>query len=341
MKVLFSVFTIVGVVFGSGFISGKELVVYFARFGIFSLPFLLIVFALFFLTFKKLLNVGDNVVARLKKSHLSFCINLISSVIFASAMFGADRNLINFDNILFNFLIIFIIFIICFLVYKKGIKYLNKLNFYLIPLSLLFFVILLFKKIDFYLPFFDGNNILFSPIYNILYVALNLSTGAVLIASLGKNMTKRQKAQASFISALVLCIVLLLAIIVLLQNPFVFSTQMPLLSLFQGKEKIIFNFIILIGCNTTLFSLVYSISFSMRGLCNNEFLIFSTSIILPYLIGYLGFGFIVSYLYPLASVLGLVFLFDIILFKNTDKSFCKSFFKRTNKKIHSSGKNTK
>ena len=340
MQVALSVFSIVGVVFGSGFISGKEIVVYFSKFGYISLPLLLIVLALFFIVFKILLEIGDRVYARLKNNKISFLINIISSIIFAAAMFGADRNLLNFDNFYIKIVGFLIIFALCLLIFKKGIKSLNKLNLFLIPFSILIFVYLLAKKMDFSSSLFTGSSQGAAPFYSLLYVALNLSTGAVLIASLGRVLTKKQKAQASFLSALVLCLVLLIANVVLLQNPYAFSAQMPLLSLFKGQEKIILNTIVLIGCNTTLLTLVYSISSSMRGLCKNEILIFVTSIIVPYFCSFLGFGFIVTYLYPLASTLGVLFLLDLI-FVNREKLFFKPLFKRTDKKVHSGSKDTK
>ena len=318
MQVALSVFSIVGVVFGSGFISGKEIVVYFSKFGYISLPLLLIVLALFFIVFKILLEIGDRVYARLKNNKISFLINIISSIIFAAAMFGADRNLLNFDNFYIKIVGFLIIFALCLLIFKKGIKSLNKLNLFLIPFSILIFVCLLAKKMDFSSSLFTGSSQGAAPFYSLLYVALNLSTGAVLIASLGRVLTKKQKAQASFLSALVLCLVLLIANVVLLQNPYAFSAQMPLLSLFKGQEKIILNIIVLIGCNTTLL----------------------TSIIVPYFCSFLGFGFIVTYLYPLASTLGVLFLLDLI-FVNREKLFFKPLFKRTDKKVHSGSKDTK
>lgn len=339
MQVALSVFSIVGVVFGCGLISGKEIVVYFSKFGYISLPLLLIVLALFFVVFNILLKIGDKVYNRLKNNKISFFINIVSSIIFAAAMFAADRNLLNFDNFCIKIFLFLIIFALCLLIFKKGIKSLNKLNIFLIPISIVIFIFILIQKIDHSLSFFEGSNQNLAPFYSFLYVALNLSTGALLIASLGRSLSKKQKAQVSFLSALVLCLILLIANVVLLQNPYVYSAQMPLLSLFKGQEKIILNIIVLIGCNTTLLTLVYSISSSMRGLCKNEILIFVTSIIVPYICSFLGFAFIVTYLYPLASTLGVLFLIDLI-FAGRKLSF-KPLFKRTDKKIHPSGKNTK
>ena len=127
-------------------------------------------------------------------------------------------------------------------------------------------------------------------------------------------------------------LILLSTNIVLLQNQSSLVQDMPLLSLFSGFQKFLMTIVVFIGCITTLFSLVYTSSFSMRGLCKNEFLIFLVSVLLPLVFSLLGFSFIVLYLYPLASILGGVILIDL---------FFIPFLKRTDKKIHSSSKNTK
>lgn len=343
MNVVLAVFSMVGVVFGSGFISGKEIMVFFARFGYWSLLLnLLLIFAFYFI-FKMLLTLGERAVERLKTSRLAFIVNLISSLCFASAMFAVNHNLEIFDNFFIKILIFIIIFTLSFLICKKGIGFLNKINLFALPISLLIFLSLLFKMLDFSSPLFQGENVIVAPFYSLLYVALNIATGAIMIASLGTTLSKRQKAQASAIASLVLCLILLIANLVLLQNPYAFGEQMPLRSLFKGKDRFLLDIVLLIGCNTTLFSLVFSISSSMRGLCKNEYLIYFISVISPFLISFLGFGFIVTYLYPFASVLGIILLLDLkFSSKNFGKGLSfKSFLKRTYKKIHSSRKNTK
>ena len=171
-----------------------------------------------------------------------------------------------------------------------------------------------------------------SIVYALLYVVLNTANGAVLISSMGSQLTGKQKTRVAFLSALVLCLILFLINIVLLLNPTVLTAEMPLLELFSGAFKQVLSIAIMIGCLTTLFSLVYSCSSSMRGLCKNEYLIFFVSVGLPFVFSLLGFGFIVSYLYPLASVFGVFLLVDLAFVP---------LFKRTDKKIHSASEDTK
>ena len=179
----------------------------------------------------------------------------------------------------------------------------------------IYIAVFLYKKIRTFLKFLSSlfvKYIILSIFYSLLYVVLNSSNGCVMIASLGESLNKKQKARVSFLSALVLMLILLFVNIILLQHSSCLSQEMPLISLFDGWQKSLMNIIIFIGCSTTLFSLIYTSSFSMRGLCNNEFFVFFISVIVPMLLSLLNFGFIVSYLYPLASVIGLFLLIDLL-----------------------------
>lgn len=331
-NVFFAVIAIVGTVIGSGFISGKEIAVFFSRFGNYSYLCIFFVFLLFYFLIRFILNKSEDALNRLSKSKFSFYSNLILCLIFSSAMFAGISNTICNLNIFLSCFIFVLVLLMSFVVFKNGMGSLNKLNTIFIPLMILIFVINLWTVIDFKFVSIQNNNLGISFVYAILYVILNLSNGSVLICKLGQSLTQKQKARVAFYSALVLFLILLSTNIILLQNQSSLVHDMPLLSLFSGFQKFLMTIVVFIGCITTLFSLVYTSSFSMRGLCKNEFLIFLVSVLLPLVFSLLGFSFIVLYLYPLASILGGVILIDL---------FFIPFLKRTDKKIHSSSKNTK
>lgn len=329
-----ALFAIIGTVIGSGFISGKEVVVFFSRFGYWSFPCIILSFILFFFLFKIILFKGSITIKKMEKSKLSFSLNLIVCLIFSSAMFAGSIDMARGCGKVMTFMFILILFFLCLKVVKKGAKSLNKFNFILVPIMvtvlIVAIIVLLSKGGSIYVKQTDLGGI--SIVYSLLYVILNTSNGCVLIAKLGEKLTARQKTRVAFLSALVLSLILTALNIVLLKEPSVFQEDMPLLALFSGAGKWILSVAIMIGCLTTLFSLVYSCSFSMRGLCKNEILIFFVSVILPYLLSLCGFGFIVSQFYPLASVLGIFLLAD---------SFFIPLFKRSNKKVHSRSKHAK
>lgn len=326
MKVLSSIFAIIGMIVGSGFVSGREIVVYFTRFGILSIPCILIVFFMFWGLLHFLLNYQENNGKVVKNSKISNIINVFITFIFSSSMIAGISDFITFDNKILSILLYFIIILLCFLIYKNGASFFNKVNLFLIPLMILFLIVsigVVFKMPKFNLEI--DNFSFLSFFYAILYCILNTSSGSMIIISLGSNLTKKQKARVSFFSALVLCILLLVTNLVLLANPNSFSFDMPLLSLFSGAAKIIMNFVVLIGCLTTLFSLIYSSSTTIRGLCNYEILIFGVSVMFPFIFSLLGFGFIVTYLYPLASALGIYLLIELFYKSKAKKKIkCKA-----------------
>lgn len=326
-------FAILGTVIGSGFITGKEVVVFFSRFGFWSFPCIVLVFFLFFFILKALLFKGEQIENRLAKSKFAFSCNLFLCLVFSSAMFAGSVDMVKGYGKVVCIVFVMFLLLICLFISKKGMASLDKINLILVPLMtivLVVGVVYLLKDLSFKTTSIDFAWA--SPIYAILYVVLNTSNSSVLIAKLGRRLTDKQKTRVAFYCSLVLCLILTMIDIVLISYPAVLGEEMPVLSLFSGAFRQVFVFAIMLGCVTTLFSLVFSLSSSMRGLCNNEFLIFFTSVAVPFVLSILGFGFILSYLYPIASVVG-VFLLAHLTFI--------PFFKRTYKKIHSRSKQTK
>ena len=307
---IFSIFVIVGTVIGSGFISGKEIVVFFSRFGNFSFPCIILAFGLFFLLFYLILTRGSKAFDKIRSSKFCQAINIFLCLIFSSAMFAGIIDLVCSNVLICSFVIIFVI-VSCYFIYKKGMKSLQKFNFVLVPAMICFFIGGLSLLVNSRFNFESCLTGEYSFLYSMLYVVLNTSNSCFLIAGLGKKLSRQQKTRVAFISALVLFASLFLANLVLLQNSSAFSSDMPILSLFEGWQKTLMTIVIFIGCLTTLFSLVYTCSSSMRGLCKNEMMIFSVSVLFPFVASLIGFGYIVTYLYPLASVMGIFLLYKL------------------------------
>lgn len=330
-KSAIAILSIVGTVIGSGFLSGKEIVVFFSRFGILSFPCIVFACLFFYLLFIYFLQYGDKFVQKFEKSKV-FCIfNLVIAIIISSAMFaGCDNSL---PSVEIKWIFFIIVIFISILITRKGLSRLGKINFVLVPIMIGVLVFCIFSKINFEEKLFIANEYsIFSIFYCILYVFFNISTSILLISKLGQTLSDKQKVRVGIISALALCILLLIANFLLLQNVHAFGQDMPLIFLFEGGKLFVMRFVILLGCVTTLFSLVYTSSNCLRGLCKNDFFIILISVFLPFVISFWGFGNIVSFFYPLSSMLSLMLLGYL---------FVVPLFKRTYAKIHSSGKNTK
>ena len=330
-KSAIAVLSIVGTVIGSGFLSGKEIVVFFSRFGILSFPCIVFACLFFYLLFIYFLQHGDKFVQKFEKSKLFCVFNLIIAIIISSAMFaGCDNSL---PSVEIKWIFFIIVIFISILITRKGLSGLGKINFVLVPIMIGVVVFCLFSKIDFEEKLFIANEYsIFSIFYAVLYVFFNISTSILLISKLGQTLSDKQKVRVGIISALALCVILLIANFLLLQNVHAFGQDMPLLFLFDGARLFVMRLVILLGCVTTLFSLVYTSSNCLRGLCKNDFFIVLISVFLPFAISFWGFGNIVSFLYPLSSMLSLMLLGYL---------FVVPLFKRAYTKIHSSRKHTK
>ncbi len=330
-KAVMTFMVIVGTVIGSGFLSGKEIVVFFSRFGNMSYFCIFIAFFLFFALFYYFLKFGDIIVDKLSKSKFSNILNCFICFTLSSAMFAGIFSLVEDMHFVIKLATMLIVFVYACRVAIKGASLLERLNLILVPIMIIFLLINLIRLFSVKSgSLFLGGFYPFSLFFCILYVVLNTSNSAIVISSFGKDLSNKQKVQVSFFSALALCLILLFANIVLLQNSFVFGEDMPILELFVGPQKFVMSLIILLGCVTTLFSLVYSNTGSLRGVCNNNIFVLFIGVVMPFALSFMGFGFIVSKFYPLTSVLGIFLLCDLLLFP---------LFKKVYKKIHSASKN--
>ncbi len=333
MKKSFLAFLItIGTVIGSGFLSGKEIVVFFSRFGKFSYLCIVLAFFLFWGLFYFMFNAGEKALERLQKSKLSSFLNIAICLTLSSAMFAGSFESVAFAGNFFGFLIMAVVVGICFYVTKHGLGVLEKINVILVPIMVVIILLCESPLLNFNSLLDYSSSIKYAGLfYSVFYVLLNASNSGVLLAHLGGGLTKRQKARVSFFSALVLCLILLLTNSVLLANSGAFGEDMPLLSLFTGSKRILMQIVILFGCVTTLFSLVFTLSRSLGGRIKSELVKDIVCVVTPFAISFVGFGSIVAYLYPISSVLGGALLFDLFLLPSLKQAY---------KSIHSRRKQT-
>ncbi len=321
-KCLLAIFLILGTVIGSGFSSGKEVFVFFSRFGYYSFVFIPIAFLLFYFVFYFLMIKGRARVENLIHSRFLSVLMLICAIVFSSSMFAGIKSCMLGNSLFITILLFVLIFILCFYACYKKLDYLSALNLFLIPILLVILLLFFMFKItdlqftevftpNFELGVFGGG------FYSILYILLNVSLSSIVIAKSGEGMTKKQIRRASFVSAFILSAFLLMVNILLICNYDLASCDMPLLALSDGAFTYLLTFVIMIGCLTTLLSDIYIASssckqFHLKGRFN-----FVICVILPYVISNIGFSYIVSWLYPIVSLLGIVIMFLIFFKKPT------------------------
>ena len=143
--------------------------------------------------------------------------------------------------------------------------------------------------------------------------------GGVVISQVGEAMTKKQAFWASLISCVLLVSYLLFCNFVLLRNSDSFLSEMPFLSIVKNNKFIfILSYIvILIGCWTTLISLTVTLKSSFDKLIKKNSISAILAVFSPFLLSVIGFAEIVSFLYPICSVLGVFILGYFIFSKKT------------------------
>ena len=323
MKQVFSVvFLIFGTVVGSGFSSGKEIFVFFSRFGGWSYFFVVLAVGLFFVLFYFFLRAGERMVVLMENNKLLNLVSLFVSLIFASSMFAGVGSLFEHFSPLASLVMKGVLVAMCLYVVCKGVSGLEKANAWIMPVAgVMFLVVLGFGCLS------SGGVV---PVaskfagwwYCPLYVALNTSTSGLVFAKAGEKLTKKQAFCACLFSALLLAIFLLLGNFVLRNNPDCFASEMPFLAVAKAN-KFVFCLafvLILLGCATTLLSLCFTVKNLLSKSIKSEFAGNVLSVFLPLILSGFGFAKIVAYLYPLCSVLGVfVLLFSIFSFYQTYK----------------------
>lgn len=321
-KVWLTVFLIFGTVVGSGFSSGKEIFVFFSRFGPMSYFYIFVACFIFFVLFYLFLSKGRFVVDKMLKIKYINIIIIFISMVFCASMFAGLKSLFSISNNWLYSVLCGALLIFTTVVTLKGVRGLEKVNIYLMPVAgVIFLAVLLFAS------FQTGNlevetNSLIGGLYCPLYVALNLSTASIIISRAGEELTKKQTFFSSLFSAVLLFLFLILGNFVLRKNAESFYSDMPFLAI--CKENQLFYYlcyiVILAGCLTTLLSLCVTLFSSIKEMAKSKFVSVTLSVFLPFIISEIGFSYIVAHLYPLASVIGLfLLLFFILLLKQADK----------------------
>lgn len=315
-----TVFLLFGTIVGSGFSSGKEILVFFSRFGELSYLYIVIACLLFFLLFYLFLSKGKFVIEKLEKLKIVNVILTFISLVFTASMFAGLKSLFMFSNSFLYILLCALLLIFTVYLTLKGMRALEKVTLILMPICVFIFLAVLIY-ISFQNPEFTASATSpFGYFYCPLYVALNFSTSTFIVSKAGRELNKKQTFLVSLFCSILLFIFLLFANFVLRTHVDSYYADMPFLYLCKDNPFffVLCYAVILIGCLTTLFSLCLTIKSSVFP--KSDALGICTAVFLPFLISELGFSEIVANVYPLASVLGIcVLLFFIYSFKQTDK----------------------
>lgn len=350
-KVLPAVFLIVGTLIGAGFASGREISVFFARFGVYSLFFLPILFILFYYVFKLLLSIGkdrefDNIYklhAFTKNSVFMNALICLAFIIFTSAMLSAGVELLSSNFVSVPSAVFYIvILLLSFLVLKFGFKGLVKINAVLVPLLICTIITLCvfatFNPVTDAVFVPESTKVYELPISMLLYAMGNILLSYYIIVKSGSGLDEKRIRRVSLISSLIICIVIFISIVCLIKNgSAIMEADMPFVALSYRMGEvfnIFFIFMVLMAVLTTLFSGLFTsyeaLPFKKHKKLFTLFLVFAMSLV--------GFKQIVNYIYPIIGIIGIVVIIRLAF---SYRSFLKPSFNSGNYEVHTPSKQAK
>lgn len=335
-KFLFINYTMImiGSVVGAGFATGKEVVTFFGIYSNFA-PHIIVVAGIgFFFATKAFFEAGKHSTNRAIEFFFNVLI-FLAEFILLSTMISA---LFCITNIfLSNTILAIALIVISFIIGIFGIKGLLVVNVALVPLLLL---AILSVSIYFIItqgtiaPLIENSSIYQRISYPFLYFGMNLFTSFPICKELGRDMNKKDINKTSMLTALFITICIMLIYYVLAHSSFlIFNSEMPLAILSSTLSPIlglVYFFVIVISILMSLISSLFILN-TYHGFFKIDKFNFSLIIlILSYLLSNIGFGNIVTHLYPLIGIFGvLLFVYSLINNKKSDKKLSLASVKKT------------
>ena len=314
-----SVFTIIGSVIGAGFITGKEISVFFCR--DFSLSGVYAAFVFFFLFIfllsvceENALNKVVGFVVAVTGIVIASCMTAALNSLFGSLFIGLFRNTENYK--IFTIITVVFSFFIC----LKGVGAMNVVSSLVMPFVLVFVVVLsLPKERDFISNLspsgFGGAG------FPLLYVGINCLLSSKVISDSLKGFSVAKKMIAAFIVSFVLC-ACILCIALRVRGK---SGDMPFLSALRdnviySKIAVVISFFSII---TTLVASAYSAFALAKGKTSVLQKIVITLVFV--MLSRFGFSSFVEIVYPVFGFLGAAYFIALcVLFAINSLHACDS-----------------
>lgn len=340
----FKVFAIFfGTIIGAGFASGREVYIYFARFGGWGIIATFLAGILFFLLGYMFLKLGrkikvDTLYQFLYATFGRFT-KIIEIIIALSYMIVISAMLAGFDSIqkiLFPNSILPILQIIstilCVIATIGGIKNITKINFLILPAILIFFVIIFISSIInkeqsiAFIVFDNSIMALISPLISaIIFVCSNMFLTGFILLKAGDKSDDYIDKKASLLTGLSIFLIIFFSCFCIAINPSCLNFDMPFLLLsFKVGDIFIYYSVIVLWCAifTSAVASLYTLSWWLNSYIHN--LKFSTILCasVGFIISKIGFSAIIDLLYPLTGIMDIVFIISsiVLFYKSTRKN---------------------
>ena len=311
---------ILGYVIGAGFVSGREIVVFFdcgwaqlfLMLTIFAISFFCICFLFLYIGHKKI-QFG-----KIKKYYDIFL--FFSNIIMSGCLLAGTKCIGDNISPYVGYLFVLITLVIALLVSTFGVGVLQKVSAILVPIIIMLLVVT-FSSGGQYKIYTN-----FKPLYPIFYVSMNLCLSGYVLSKIGEKSEMKHIIFSCIISSIILATIIFLIRINLFNQTFEYI-DMPILAFVMKKGEIyliIYNIILYLGIFTSLiFTLLTTQNYLKDKKSITKFLVLS----IITLIGIMPFGTIVEKAYPIMGVVGTVFIlfftYHIIVDKKVEANLTK------------------
>lgn len=342
-NVLKVVFVIIGTIIGAGFASGKEIYLFFYKYGVLGILGIIIsggltgfiIYKTLKISYEKDIKLYDVFINKINKKYCTFnkVIKAIIDMFLLISFYIMVAGFSTYVNQVYNIPIVIssVIFIfICYLVFKRNVTGVIKSNEVLVPLLILLMVYLGIKNIPFLVQskfeIYEQSNLQNYDflIKSILYASYNSIILIPVLINLKDYLnSKKSIIKISIISSGIIVILSMLIYGLLLRgNFYVSQMELPLANIcleFGNIFKYLYAIIIILSIFTSAISAGYgflkSVSKDDKKYNKNLALMCITSIF----VSYIGFGKLIQILYPLFGILGLSQIFLIFKYKSIEK----------------------
>ncbi len=311
---------IISNIIGAGFATGKEIYIFFTRFGSVSFVNIILACILFYKFINLYLTKGKthcpkniyqaNIIMFGKYNTQFGMFYFLCYLIVISAMFAGVTELCNllFNRQIANVLSV-LTAVVCLVVSVGGIKKINTINSWFLPITVLLLILCaIFNIKGISLNINNTNNVFYSIFSVISYVGINTLLCANLLLLVGKDYSIKIIKVSAFVSVLILGVIISLFNIVMLNG--VSNINMPMISL-ALKVNTTFGLLVMFGvwfciCSTITYY-TYILAQYIRIKSGKTHIKNALIIFVAYVISLFGFDKIITFLYPIIGVVGIVF----------------------------------
>lgn len=333
------VFVLIGTIIGAGFASGKEIFLFFSKYGnsgIIGIIFSNFLTCLIIYKTMRLINYYNldsynSLLCTIIPDNNTFIIKTFSKVINIFLYISFIIMISGFVSFFYEtyslnkFIMTIFISLICFYLFNNNITQIININTILIPFLIIIIICFSLKKWNivwnFDFAYFNFNNLnwLFSAI---LYSSYNSILAIPIIFSLNKLINKFSNSYLKYTSFSVFIILTVLSISIInllfsLDNNTITALDIPILFISKNMGYIyhfIYGFIIIIAIFTSAVSTGYSF---LNIFKDSKYFIFISGVVCfsTIIFSNINFSLLVSSLYPIFGVLGIVQILYLLLKK--------------------------